>query len=103
VLDFPGADAEALARLVRAAAPEPGASALLGETLVTVQRARVWRGAFPSGLRAGEAFLAPEGVVVRARRDGLLLERVRAEEDDRQIEGVEIGALVTDDPSEDQG
>lgn len=110
VLDFEGEDADALARLVRAAAPEPGASALLEETLVTVQRARSWRGAFPSGLRAGEAFLAPEGVVVRARRDGLLLERVRVEEDDRLVEGAAIGALLREgegapavEPTGDQG
>lgn len=103
VLDFDGEDADALARLVRAAAPEPGASALLEETLVTVQRARPWRGAFPSGLRAGEAFLAPEGVVVRARRDGLLLERVRVEEDDRLIDGAAIGALLREGAGEPSG
>lgn len=115
VLRFADEDAVALARLVRAAAPEPGASALLetashGDVLVTVQRARVWRGAFPGGLRAGEAFVTPEGVVVRARRDGLLLERVRAEDDagdGRVIEGPGIAALLRerpDDPEdEDQG
>ncbi|UJR81602.1 methionyl-tRNA formyltransferase [Sandaracinus amylolyticus] len=93
-LRFVDEDADALCRRVRAAAPEPGASALLEETLVTVQRARPWRGAFPSALRAGEAFVAPEGVVVRARSGGVLLERVRVEDDDEVLEGAEIAQLL---------
>jgi len=94
VLRFADEDGESLARLVRAAAPEPGASALLEETLVTVQRARPWAGTFPGSLRPGEAFVAPEGVVVRCRERGLLLERVRSEEDDRVLAGLAIASLL---------
>lgn len=94
VLRFEQADAERLCRLVRAAAPEPGASALLEDTLVTVQRARAWTGTFPSALRPGEAFLAPEGVVVRAKQGGVLLERVRVEDDDRVLERADIATLL---------
>lgn len=79
-LRFAEEDAAVLERKVRAAAPEPGAGALLEDALVTVQRARPWCGTFPSALRSGEAFVAPEGVVVRARNGGLLLERVRVED-----------------------
>lgn len=94
VLRFADEDADSLERLVRAAAPEPGASALLERTLVTVQRARAWRGGFPSALRPGEAFVSAEGVVVRARRDGLVLERVRDEDRDRVLEGPAIAELL---------
>nr|MDQ3037162.1 hypothetical protein [Myxococcota bacterium] len=73
---------------------------LLEQTLVTVQRAQVWGGAFPSALRPGEAFLAAEGVVVRARRGGLLLEKVRVEEDDRVLEGAAIASLLEIDQRE---
>lgn len=98
-LRFAHDDAEALCRRVRAAAPEPGASVLLEETLVTVQRARPWDGAFPSALRPGEAFLAPEGVVVRAAKGGVLLERVRVEDDEgeRVLEGHAVAALLETD------
>jgi len=44
-------------RLIRAAAPEPGATALLGETLVVVAAASRHRGPAPVGLRPGEAFI----------------------------------------------
>lgn len=98
-LRFAEEDADALERRVRAAAPEPGAGALLEETLVTVQQARVWTGSFPSALLPGEAFVAQHGiagtrVVVRARRGGLLLERVRVEDDDRVLEGAAIASLL---------
>ena len=94
-LAFTTSDAAQLERCVRAAAPEPGASALLEDTFVTVLQADVWRGRFPGGLRAGEAFVAPEGVVVRAARGGgLCLRRVRTD-DDQVLEGHEIAALVT--------
>jgi methionyl-tRNA formyltransferase len=92
-LRFPTEDAIALERRVRAAAPAPGATALLEDNFVTVERARLWNGTFPSALAPGEAFLAPEGMVVRARQGGLLLERVRLEEEDVVLEGHEIATL----------
>lgn len=97
VLRFAERDADSLARLVRAACPEPGATALLERTFVTVLRARPWRGTFPGGLAPGEAFCSAEGVVVRAASDGLLLERVRVEDDDQILEGRAIASLLLGD------
>ncbi len=95
-LQFLSEDASALERRVRAAAPAPGATALLEDHLVTVERASLWKGTFPSALAPGEAFLAPPGMVVRARCGGLLLERVRLEDED-VLEGREIAALFQGD------
>lgn len=91
-LRFSSEDAIALERRVRAAAPHPGATALLEDTFVVVERARLWSGTFPSALAPGEAFAAPQGMVVRARRGGLLLERVRLE-DESIREGQDIAVL----------
>lgn len=94
-LRFSSEDAIALERRVRAAAPHPGATALLGDTFVIVERARLWSGTFPSALAPGEACAVPEGMAVRARRGGLLLERVRLE-DESIREGRDIAALWSD-------
>jgi methionyl-tRNA formyltransferase len=94
-LRFADCDAASLARLVRAGAPEPGAKVVLGETLVSVLRAREWSGAFPGGLLPGEAFVAPDATVVRAKRGGLAIERVRIEDGDEIAEGAAIAALVS--------
>jgi methionyl-tRNA formyltransferase len=101
-LRFAEQDAEALDRRVRAAAPEPGATALLADTLVVVERAVPWEGRFPGGLRPGEAFFTPEGVVVRCARGGLRLGRVRVVADDRLLEGAAIKALWKDQGGADQ-
>lgn len=94
VLRFTERDAVELERLVRAAAPNPGTSALLESHLVTVSRAEEWNGVFPGGLRPGEAFRAVEGVVVRATSGGLLLRRVETEAGET-LEGSAIARLLT--------
>jgi methionyl-tRNA formyltransferase len=96
VLHFAERDAASLDRLVRAAYPAPGASALLGTSLVIVERARPWPGRFPGGLRPGEAYFAAEGVVVRCAEGGLLLERVREIDTDRVLAGRAIESLWAD-------
>lgn len=57
-------DADDVLRLVRAAAPAPMASTLLGDELVFVARAERYVGALPGGLLPGEAARTPEGIVV---------------------------------------
>ncbi len=81
-------------RLVRAAAPAPGATCLLGDALVTVTHARVAEGRVPRALAPGEAWVDPEGaLVVRTPDGGVVLEAVR-DEDDAELEGDEVAALV---------
>lgn len=72
--------AEEIERLVRAAAPEPGASARLGETPVDVLAVRIVDGRrLPRALKPGEAWVEPDdGVLVRCGDGGAIrLERVR--------------------------
>jgi methionyl-tRNA formyltransferase len=71
------APAAAIVRLVRAAAPFPGASALLGDEEVDVIAARVFARALPRALEPGDAVLTSQGVVVCTAEGGLLLTRVR--------------------------
>jgi methionyl-tRNA formyltransferase len=78
-----------LARLVRAAAPSPGAIAQLGDALVAVIEARALDEA-PAVLEPGEAFFVDGRVHVRTGRGALRIDRVRVEE----TEG-EAGDLVT--------
>ena len=75
-------DADAIALLVRAAAPS-GAYATLGETEVDVIRARVIA-VEPKGLRPGEAWKTDEGWAVACGRDALLLQRV--ERDGKRVD-----------------
>jgi methionyl-tRNA formyltransferase len=72
--------AESIVCLVRAAAPYPGAAAMLGEQEVRIVRAHVSTVAVPAALRPAEAWLGPEGVAVRAGSGAVLLERVQAED-----------------------
>lgn len=72
------APAEDVVRLVRAAAPRPGATAQLGDELVEVLRARVCPEAPPRALAPAEAWRAAEGVAVRAGDGaGVLIEATR--------------------------
>ncbi len=83
--------AEDIARLVRAAAPEPGARARLGEREVDVLAARVAREPPPRALVKAEAYRCPEGVAVVAGEGALVLERVRDEDGDPIDPGVLLG------------
>jgi methionyl-tRNA formyltransferase len=82
-------------RLVRAAAPHPGATCLLGDVLVTVLRAHVAEGRVPRALEPGEAYVEASGaLVVRTPDGGVVLDAVRTE-DDEELEGEEVSELVS--------
>jgi methionyl-tRNA formyltransferase len=70
-----------IVRLVRAAAPFPGATALLPEGLVRVVEARVAREPPPRALEPAEAWQTPEGLAVRAADLGVLLVRTEPLDD----------------------
>jgi methionyl-tRNA formyltransferase len=89
------ASAQDVVRLVRAASPAPGATCLLGETLVTVTHARVATGRVPRALEPGEAWVDEDGALaVRTPDGGVVLDVVR-DEDDVELEGEDVAALVT--------
>jgi methionyl-tRNA formyltransferase len=79
-------------RLVRAAAPYPGATAELGEVLVELLEARVFEGKLPRALEPAEAALSEQGVVVATGRGGLVVRRVRLE-DGTELRGEPIARL----------
>jgi methionyl-tRNA formyltransferase len=82
--------AEDVLRLVRAAAPEPGARARLGEHEVDVLAARRAKEAPPRALAPAEAYRSSEGVAVVTGEGAVVLERIRGEDGDP----VEPGALL---------
>jgi methionyl-tRNA formyltransferase len=69
--------ADEILRLVRAAAPYPGASAELGSASVELLSARLVPGGLPDALEPAEAVLIGGEVAVQTGRGGLLLEHVR--------------------------
>jgi methionyl-tRNA formyltransferase len=69
--------ADEILRLVRAAAPYPGAAAELGDASVEVLAARLVAEGLPGALAPAEAVLIGDEVAVQTGRGGLLLERVR--------------------------
>lgn len=75
-----GSASLAIARLVRAAAPHPGASAQLGEDVVDVVEAVPYAGPLPRALEPADAVWTPEGLVVCAGDGGVLVKRVRHED-----------------------
>jgi methionyl-tRNA formyltransferase len=77
--------AAALERLVRAAAPFPGAWLELGDDVVVVTEASV-DASVPRALEPGEAAVVGERAVVRASDTGLALLRGRLVEDDGETE-----------------
>lgn len=77
---------------IRAAAPEPGASAQLDEAFVTVLRARAFEGSLPRALEPAEALVNGDGVHVRTADGAITLLRVRTE-DDETLEGADIRKL----------
>lgn len=66
-----------LLNLIRAAAPEPGATALLGATLAEILRAAVETRPPPPGLRPAEAWRSADGWSVRCGEGALRLLSVR--------------------------
>ncbi len=85
--------ADAILRLIRAAAPAPMACALLGDELAFVARAVRHEGPVPSVLLPGEALRTPEGVVVVCGEGAIRLLEVEDEAGER-YRGVEIDRLV---------
>jgi methionyl-tRNA formyltransferase len=85
-------DAEAITRLVRAAAPYPGALAELGGQSVEVLAAEPFEAALPKALLPADAVLVQGRVVVRAGRGAVALSRVRTP-DDRVLRGTSIATL----------
>jgi methionyl-tRNA formyltransferase len=76
------APAERIVRLVRAAAPFPGASCELGSEVVDLLQAEVYARALPRALEPCDAVWTPAGLVVRAGDAGVLVRRVRTEQDE---------------------
>lgn len=83
-LDFER-DATELERWVRAARPEPGARAILGESLVTFLDTAVDDRRPPGGLAVGEAWIERGVVRIRCGKGALRVDRVRDEDDDGQV------------------
>jgi methionyl-tRNA formyltransferase len=69
--------ADEIVRLVRAAAPYPGASAELGDELVEILEATTYARALPRVLEPCDAVWTPEGLVVRAGDRGVLVHTAR--------------------------
>ena len=92
-IDWNAPTAEVL-RLVRAAAPEPGAGARLGATEVEVLRARRFGGEVPAALAPAEAMRTDRGVAVRTGDGAVLVERVRTA-DGRTLGGDDVWELLS--------
>jgi len=82
-----------LERLVRAAAPHPGAGARIGDHEVEVVRARCTPTTLPAALEPSEGVRSDEGLVVRAGEGALLILEVRGP-DGRVLRGAEVCSLL---------
>jgi methionyl-tRNA formyltransferase len=86
-------DATSIVRLVRAAAPHPGALAELGEEQVEVLAAETYAAPLPAALEPADAVLAAGRVVIRTGGAGAVaLQRVRTQ-DGVVLRGEQITAL----------
>lgn len=86
--------AERIVRRIRAASPWPGAFTEIGDTLVTVTRARVTTDV-PGALEIGEAWVRSDGIaVVRAGDNGVELLAGRIDDDERELDAAALAALV---------
>jgi methionyl-tRNA formyltransferase len=90
-VDWKASVAEIL-RLVRAAAPNPGASADFGGHDVEVLAARPYESSLPAALAVAEARCVDEGVAVRAADGAVLITAVRM--GDRRLTGADLHALL---------
>lgn len=87
--------AEAIVRRVRAASPWPGAFTEIGDEVLVLTRVRATRDV-PKALEHGEACVRKDGVaVVRAGDGGVELLAGRRDEDDRELDGAELAAIVS--------
>ncbi|MBX7193660.1 MAG: hypothetical protein K1X94_16505 [Sandaracinaceae bacterium] len=85
--------ASEIARLVRAAAPAPMVSTLLGDELVFVRRAAVYDGEVLDVFEPGDAVRTTDGIVVVCGRGALRLDEVEREDGER-VKGTAIDRLV---------
>ncbi|MFM2420433.1 MAG: hypothetical protein RL385_5156 [Pseudomonadota bacterium] len=86
----------AVLRLIRAAAPHPGASTEIAGEVCEVVRARAYAGALPAAIEPADAVMVPGvGVVVRARDGGVVLERLRVASGEEYM-GQAIAAVFGD-------
>jgi methionyl-tRNA formyltransferase len=83
-----------IVRLVRAAAPYPGAGTELGEEPVELLEARRYEGSLPRALQPRDAVWTPAGLVVTAGDGGVVVSRVR-DADGLVRRGAELTALFT--------
>ena len=88
------ASVDAILRLVRAAAPMPGASADFGGHDVDVLEAKRYEAALPAALAIAEARCVDSGVAVRAGDGGVLVTRAR--HGDRRLTGADLHVLLGD-------
>ncbi|MBK8169730.1 MAG: hypothetical protein IPK60_05245 [Sandaracinaceae bacterium] len=85
---------DSILRLIRAAAPEPGASAQIDDEFVSVLEAKRSEATIPRALQPSEAFVDNDGNVHVVTNDGALtLVRVRTE-DDRVLTRRDIQKLL---------
>jgi methionyl-tRNA formyltransferase len=77
------ASADEIVRLVRAAAPAPMVSTLLGDELVFVRRAVRYEPEIPDVFEPGDALRTPEGIVVVAGQGAVRLVEVEREDGER--------------------
>ena len=93
------ADAADVVRLVRAAAPAPGAAALFEESLVVVEEAEETGERPPGGLAVGEGWRAGATICVRCGRGAVAVRAVLVEDAEglprgTRLRGAEIGRLL---------
>lgn len=84
-----------IVRLVRAAAPYPGASAELGDEVVEVLEAERHRTPLPRALEPADAVWTPDGLVICATGGGVRVTRVRLE-DGAVLKGAALASLFPD-------
>ena len=84
--------ADVIVRLVRAAAPYPGASAQIGDEVVEVLEAARHPAPLPRALEPADAVWTGQGLVIRAADAGVQIRRVR-HEDGRTSQGAALHAL----------
>jgi methionyl-tRNA formyltransferase len=85
----------AILRLIRAAAPHPGATTEIAGEVCEVVRARAYGEPLPAAIEPADAVLVPQvGVVVRARDGGVVLERLRLASGEERV-GHEIASVFS--------
>ncbi|MDB4976291.1 MAG: Methionyl-tRNA formyltransferase [Myxococcaceae bacterium] len=87
--------ASEIVRLVRAAAPYPGATTELGDELVEVLKAELYEPPLPRALQPMDAVWSPRGLVICAGDGGVLIREVR-DADGAVLSGEQLEGLFPD-------